>query len=682
MNLQELYKKLPIHIRSPNPDIYLSDNFAVIDFETTNEDKGSYGNLANHVVSLSLWDNNTGEFTTVECSEFDAPEYFGDLRRFDYIVAHNARFEAGWLERCSYDWGELVFACTQLAEYTIQGNRPEGRYASLEYCARARGLGGKNSAVSRLIKAGVNPANISSRYLLRYNEQDTLVERDLWLLQREEMRAANLLPVFYTKNLFVPVLAEIELRGLYLDSERVEAVHRKNLTRLWELQSDWDELTGGVNIKSPKQKAELFYDTLGFKVPKGARTATGAPKTDTITLSRLEPKTEKQKQVLSVVRELTKLVDNQNKILSKLHTCVTEDDGVVRFRINQTATSTHRLSSTGQKYAVQGQNIHREFKPLYRARKNGWKLAEIDQDGLEFRTAGHLGRDEQVREDILGGVDPHEQSGRIIFSDEWRTDEPAKSPHNAPLRQQAKAHTFKPLYGGSKGTPKEEEWFAEFRRRYSGIAQQQEKWADEVIRRGYLVHETGLRFYWPGTIRFQNGSASNFQAICNYPVQYFATGDSGIVTIAVIIQWYLLRAARMESFICNTIHDSSIAEVHPDELEDYKTLSEFAFTEGVSWYLKRVYGIELFIPLSAEVQYYDHWSDSEEWQERWLGENDGNRNDCELLEEGMEGQDSVAGLPERGGRVGELVRSGGVQPQGVEEGRRDIGGGESQRTVH
>jgi hypothetical protein len=70
-----------------------------------------------------------------------------------------------------------------------------------------------------------------------------------------------------------------------------------------------------------------------------------------------------------------------------------------------------------------------------------------------------------------------------------------------------------------------------------------------------------------------------------------------------------MQAYELNSFICNTIHDSSISEVEPAEKEIFKEIAEWSFTTGVTEYMKKVYGIELFIPLSATVEYYDYWSE-------------------------------------------------------------------------
>ena len=54
---------------------------------------------------------------------------------------------------------------------------------------------------------------------------------------------------------------------------------------------------------------------------------------------------------------------------------------------------------------------------------------------------------------------------------------------------------------------------------------------------------------------------SHFTQIKNYPVQGFATGD--IVPLALLHIDHLLQGKK--SCIVNTVHDSIVIDVHPDE---------------------------------------------------------------------------------------------------------------------
>lgn len=167
------------------------------------------------------------------------------------------------------------------------------------------------------------------------------------------------------------------------------------------------------------------------------------------------------------------------------------------------------------------------------------------------------------------------------------------------------------VYGGESGTDKEKEYYKAFKLRYKQITAKQQEWIREVLNTGKLVTETGLVFYWPNTKIMPSGYIVNKEAICNYPVQSLATAD--IVPISVVYQWHLMKQHNLQSFLINTIHDSSIGEVHPDERDIYKEIAESCFKEVSVWYLEKVYGIEFFVKLSVETEYKRYWSHEKEW---------------------------------------------------------------------
>jgi DNA polymerase I-like protein with 3'-5' exonuclease and polymerase domains len=96
----------------------------------------------------------------------------------------------------------------------------------------------------------------------------------------------------------------------------------------------------------------------------------------------------------------------------------------------------------------------------------------------------------------------------------------------------------------------------------------------------------------------------------------FATAD--IVPVGVVYLWHLMRAAELESFLINTVHDSAIAEIKPEEQEIFTELSSYAMTNCVVSYLKEVYNIDFNVPLECEAEFNSNWADSEEWRSTWL----------------------------------------------------------------
>lgn len=591
---------LPEHIRSPDPSILLSDNYVVIDVETTNHEFGN-ASLKENRLLLTCW-KRKGERTRYQWDdEYHIGKLVDMLERVDLIVAHNAKMELKWLARAGIDLAKVMPYCTMIGDYVLAGNR---RWPlSLDQVSRRYGMGGKDPYVDKLMKAKVCPSDIPESFLLARCAKDVEQTEAIFLQQRKMLADAGLLPVMFTRCFFTPVLADIELQGLALDADRVNKEYERCSEELREVNRELASMAPDVNFNSGKQLAGLLYGTLGFKQLTDSRgnvltTPGGAPKTDIATITSLRATNKRQRQFQDAMKRYSLLDAEMTKALSKFKECV--DNGDVLFaEFNQTVTATHRLSSSGVKYNVQFQNLARKFKPLFRAKTDGHLIAEDDGAQIEFRVAGFLGQDKQAYDDIINEEDVHSYTAQVLTEAGQETD-----------RQAAKAHTFKPLYGGQSGTKAEQAYYAAFRAKYPGIAATQEAWKQEVLRNKCLRLAHGLTFYWPDTRMSQDGYISNSTAICNYPVQNLATGE--IVPIAVTYQWHKMRAARMDARIVNTVHDSAISEVRADEEGKLREIATEAFTDDVYSYLDRVYNMKFNIPLGIGHKAGEHWSEGNE----------------------------------------------------------------------
>lgn len=614
--------ELPDFLKNPNPDIYLSDNFVVVDFETAGTSFGIARVPENRLVMASWWDNRRKKLYNCYNDEYHQSSLMRAIEAADYIVAHNAKYELGWLARCGMARGTKIVSCTQIAEYVIAGNR---RWAlDLNSCAARHGLGAKDNSVSACIKAGIPVDYLPKGRVVHYCDTDVLLTRDLWLLQRTSLQESGLLPVMYTRCLLTPVLEDMERHGMALDAKRVSRVYHTYNTKLSELLREFEEFSGGINPKSPQQMAEFVYETLKFPKPKDYAgrpmlTPGGIPSTDADAIAALIPKTKKQHHFKQLRGNISKYQETVSKYLRKMKDCVEQDGGVLYANLNQTIARTHRLTSTGSNYPLQFQNMQRDLKPLFVARNEGWYVVEVDQAQLEYRSAVELAKDAAGIEDIRNKVDSHSITASIIFKDAWDLVKDDKNnPERKKIRTAAKAHSFKPLYGGQSGTPEQREYYEFFLNKHEGIRLLQDSWIEQVMDTGQLRTITGLIFYWPDTKMTKTGYITNTTSICNYPNQMFATAD--IVPIGLVYTWHLMRANEMKSFLTNTVHDSQIAEVAPEEMELYEKIAVQSQETYVVEYIKKVYNYTMTVPLEAEVTASSHWSDSESWQREFLGE--------------------------------------------------------------
>jgi DNA polymerase I-like protein with 3'-5' exonuclease and polymerase domains len=602
---------LPEFLTNPRPEIYLEDNYVVLDFETTNHEKGSGLSPDNRIV-LACWSvcDGTPESPRRRRNkhlwggEFELGELVADIKRAAFVVAHNAKFELQWLERCGLDLGEVVVYDTMLAERVLGGNKWVGSGVALDKIAQRRWKEGKGAIVSKLIDAGVCPSEIPEGWLLKYCYRDVELTERLFLEQRQELAELGLLHIQYTRCLLTPVLADIEKNGMMLDPERVREASLRVQHEHALCEQRLTSIAGNVNWNSGPQVAKFLYETLGFneltdKRKNPLRTPGGKPRTDADTISSLRPKNKKQRDFLAVFAKHREVNNELTKYLKKWEACCDENQGLLLAAFNQHMTQTHRLSSSGKKYKTQFQNFPRAYKPYFRARREGWLMGECDGAQLEFRVAVHLGRCEQGLEDIENEVDIH------TFSSTTLTE--AGEPTN---RQEAKAHTFKPLYGGRSGTKAQVTYYQAFRDRYKGIAGAQENWINEVLGTKKLRTEYGLIFHWPDTRMDRSGYITNTTSICNYPVQGFATAE--IIPIAVVFMWHRIRAEGLQMFIVNTIHDSIITELPEEEKEKFHKLAQQCLIDDVYNYLRCTYNIALTVPLGCGVTTGEHWGAKDE----------------------------------------------------------------------
>lgn len=584
-----------------NPKIYLSDNYIVFDFETTNRDKGSALNKDNRALIVGVEYgrdhplHSKGSWCTDLSYDGVSQRLIDSIMSADFIVAHNAKFEAQWLKRLGVDLRKLPAVYdTMLGEYVLAGNR--GWKLSLEETSTRYGLPGKKSFVSQLIGMGVCPSTIPRNPLIEYALQDVKVTHEVFQRQRAALLRDGLLNVFRCRCLIVPVLADIEFNGVKLDERRVSESFEDISARYGEATTRLEALAPGVNFRSGPQLRTLLYDVLHFKCLRGPGgkpkvTSGGNLPVDSETIEALKAETAAQRAFKVAWADLAK-VKQLEQIIQKLATCVQEDGGILYASFNQSRTQTHRLSSTGGKYKIQFQNFPRSFKRLFRARSSDFLVFEGDAPQLEFRVASELGDDKKAIKAICLGVDVHQLTQKVMEVS----------------RQDAKPHTFKPLYGGSSGTPKERAYYSAFREEYPDIYKEQSGWVNNVLVSGHLRTASGLIFYWEDTKITPSGYITNTPSIFNYPVQSFATAD--IIPLCLWLIW--VQIGEMKSFLVNTIHDSIIAEVHKEEVELFQKIVVQAFTELIYECIELLYSIKIKVPLGVGMKCGEFWGEGEE----------------------------------------------------------------------
>ncbi|MHB8413975.1 MAG: DNA polymerase [Acidiferrobacteraceae bacterium] len=587
---------------------YRTGTYLVLDCETTSvaESRGSALDPANRLL-LACGRDNVGKAFYAWGGETDQAALLDALTRYDFVVAHNAKFELQWLRRCGADLGELVVWDTMIAQKVIAGNRPWP--LGLDACLAHYGLAPKENAVKTLIHAGVDPEHIPADWLHVYCRQDVDSTRALFLKQLEVMNDAQL-ALLQTRCELTPVLADIEFAGMGVDAERMDAEYKTLLAESGRLVGELELLAPGVLLTSPKQVAAFLYDTLGVpelqdRSGRPRRTAKGARAADEATLRGLSPDTEIAQKFIRLKLEYAGINSALVKYIDKLRGL--KDGDRLRARFNQTVTKTDRLSSSGlPPHNIQFQNMDRGYKRLFKARP-GYVLIEADAMQLEFRVAVALSNDAEGWKAILEHRDVHMDTAEVIAGAKWKR---MSEGQRKAFRATIKPHTFKPMYGGMSGTDLERKYYKWFQTHYAGIYQTQLSWVTDVVKTGKLGTKWGMVYYWPHARPDESGYVSGQSQMFNYPIQAFATAE--IIPIILRMVWEDMQALGLKSQIINTVHDSVIIEALPEEVEIIRGVLIDNFTKKVYSVLQARYGYEFRVPLGVELKIGDHWGEGSE----------------------------------------------------------------------
>jgi DNA polymerase I len=231
---------------------------------------------------------------------------------------------------------------------------------------------------------------------------------------RELLAQEQLTSVYETiERPLIPVLVAIERAGVRIDGPALAAQSQKLEQELAQRSAQIHEMAGGeFNINSPKQLAEILFDTL--KLPVLKRTgASRAPSTAVEVLEELALGHDLPRLILEW-RALMKLKGTYIDALPQL---VNPDTGRVHTCLNQAGAATGRLSSSDpnlQNIPIKtalGREIRRAF-----IADPGHVLISADYSQIEFRVLAHLSEDPVLVDAFREGADFHERTATKIFA--------------------------------------------------------------------------------------------------------------------------------------------------------------------------------------------------------------------------------------------------------------------------
>ena len=275
-----------------------------------------------------------------------------------------------------------------------------------------------------------------------------------------------------------------------------------------------------------------------------------------------------------------------------------KSDGKLHVRLLQHRTATGRFSGADPNMQNMPRGGTFPVKRVFVSRWDGGKILEADFAQLEFRTAAYLSQDEVAMMEINNGFDVHNYTAKIISEGGQKIS-----------RQEAKAHTFAPLYGatGFGRSPAEATYYKQFTEKYKGIGLWHSRLAKEALNDGRIKTPSGRSFAFPDVQRRFNGSPTHFTQIKTFPVQSFATAD--IVPVKLLEIEKELQS--MQSCIVNTVHDSIVIAVHPNEVDNVLDVIKNT-NNKLKIIVDKQFKIDLNVPLVLEAKIGNNWLDTKD----------------------------------------------------------------------
>jgi DNA polymerase-1 len=392
----------------------------------------------------------------------------------------------------------------------------------------------------------------------------------------------------------MPVLAEMEMNGVRIDTRSLAETSNILTARMEELERRIYELAGErFNIASPRQVGDILFGKLKI-IEKPKKTKTGQYVTSEDVLQTLKGKHEIVADILAH-RGLKKLLGTYVDALPKL---INARTGHIHTSFNQTVTATGRLSSSDpnlQNIPVRGEDgkeIRRAFIP-----EPGCLFFSADYSQIELRVMAHLSGDENMIEAFREGHDIHAATAAKIYKE-------AIDSVTRDQRTKAKRANFGIIYGITVwgladrlniGRDEARQLIDGYFETFPHVHEYMEQAKETARSQGYVDTLFGRRRYL-ADINSRNATVRGFaeRNAINAPIQG---------TAADIIKVAMIRIHRR--FKAEGVRAKMILQVH-DELNFSVPAEEKELVERIV--LEEMQGaFEMKVPLTADCGWGANW---------------------------------------------------------------------------
>ena len=483
---------------------------------------------------------------------------------------------------------------TMLAHYVLQ---PEQKH-NMDILAETL-LNYQTIHIDELIgpkgKSQKNMRDISPAGICDYAAEDADITLRLYKVLKPRLKEADVEDLFYNIEMpLVPVLAEMEMNGVLLDTNALAETSKVFTDRMTQIEKNIYELAGHqFNIASPKQVGEVLFGEMKI-VDKPKKTKTGQYVTSEEVLQQLRSKAPIVDHILEH-RGLKKLLGTYVDALPKL---INPHTGHIHTSFNQAVTATGRLSSSDpnlQNIPVRGEDgkeIRKCFIP-----EPGCLFFSADYSQIELRVMAHLSGDKNMIEAFREGYDIHAATAARIYKED--INEVTRD-----QRTKAKRANFGIIYGITVfglaerleiSRDEAKQLIDGYFETFPQVHDYMEKAKQLAREHGYAETFFHRRRYLPD-ITSHNATVRNFaeRNAINAPIQGSA---ADIIKIAMIRIYERFRREGIKSKMILQVHDELNFSVLPEEKEQVEKI--------VLEEMQNAYTLQ--VPLVADSGWGNNW---------------------------------------------------------------------------
>ena len=527
-----------------------------------------------------------------------------DLPKF----AHNGKFDLTVCRQHGLEIAGPIHDTLTLAWLLDPASRALGLKAQA-----AAVLGIEMTELTDLIGTGrkqITMAEVEIDSAAAYCGADVDLTLQLFDKLRPQLEEAGMWPLYEELELpLLPILTDMELTGIQLDSDYLQQMSQSMTQRLSELQAELFKIVGHeFNLRSTQQMSQVLFEEMAFPTKRMKRTRSGHYSTAVAELEKLAAKrdvlNEDQWRMLQVIFEQRQLEKLRGTYVDALPGLVNPNTGRLHTNFNQTGAVTGRMSSSNPNLqnipirTEQGRAIRRAFV----VPANSY-LISADYSQVELRVLAHIAGEEALIESFKADHDIHAATASRLF-------DVAIDQVDRQQRGVAKTINFATVYGSSAFgissrtdmSPKEAERFLDqYFATYPKIKEYVATTTELAHNQGYVETLLGRKRFFPELSAGRlphNQRLSVERAAVNAPIQGTA---ADIMKIAMIRLHERLVREELQTRMLLQVHDELVIEVPHEERDQVVHL--------VREVMEAAY--QLVVPLKVDVEIGPNWYDLE-----------------------------------------------------------------------